>query len=181
MWCSVYPGLSEGRPGLLGAVTSRAESQVMRVALIYALLDRSQCVCRKHLEAALAVWEYAEASARYIFGDALGDPVADEILAALRAHLEGLTRTDIRELFKRNRRAERIDTALRLLLEHGLARPQREETGGRPAERWYAVAGYAVNAINAVRGPGEGRYRVNRVYRVDESGAKRPKPPAEAG
>ena len=34
---------------------------------------------------ALAVWEYAEHSARYIFGDALGDPLADEILAAIPA------------------------------------------------------------------------------------------------
>ena len=33
----------------------------------------------------MAVWEYAEHSARYIFGDALGDPLADEILAAIPA------------------------------------------------------------------------------------------------
>ena len=166
LWCSVYERLSDGRPGLLGAVTSRAESQVMRLALIYTLLDRSQCICRTHLEAALAVWEYADASARYIFGDALGDPIADVILAALRAHLEGLTRTQIRELFKGNRDAKRIINALRLLLENGLARYEMEETGGRPAERWYAVAGYAVNAINAKRGPVDDGPAANPAYDV---------------
>jgi hypothetical protein len=30
LWANVYPGLSEGRPGLMGAVTSRAEAQVTR-------------------------------------------------------------------------------------------------------------------------------------------------------
>lgn len=49
--------------------------------------------------AALAVWDYCEASARYIFGDALGYPDADRILAELRATPEGLTRTEIRDSF----------------------------------------------------------------------------------
>lgn len=35
-WHQVYPNLSEGRPGLLGAVTSRSEAQTLRLALIYA-------------------------------------------------------------------------------------------------------------------------------------------------
>jgi len=35
--------------------------------------------------------------------------------------------------------AERIDTALDLLREHGLARLEQQQTGGRPAERWHAV------------------------------------------
>jgi hypothetical protein len=37
IWHSVYPSLSEGKPGLLGAVTSRAEAQTMRLACLYAL------------------------------------------------------------------------------------------------------------------------------------------------
>jgi len=77
LWHSIYADLSEGKPGLFGAVTSRAEAQVMRLACIYALLDRETEVRKVHLEAALAVWNYCEASARYIFGDALGDPLAD--------------------------------------------------------------------------------------------------------
>ena len=69
--------------------------------------------CAGHLLAALAVWDYCEASARFIFGDALGDPVADEILRALRqAGEEGMTRTAIREnLFQRNMPARRIQRA----------------------------------------------------------------------
>ena len=49
--------------------------------------------------------------ARYIFGDATGDPVADNILEALRASAkEGLT--EIRDLFGRHKGTERINQAL---------------------------------------------------------------------
>src|SRR5262249_10290624 len=63
LWHGVYPKLSEGQPGLLGAITARAEAQVIRLALIYALLDKSADIDIAHLQAALAVWEYCEASA----------------------------------------------------------------------------------------------------------------------
>jgi hypothetical protein len=111
----------------------------MRLALIYALLERSEVIQEPHLRAALALWEYAEASARYIFGDRLGDPTADDILEALRREPDGLTRTNIRDLFKRNRSADRISGALALLLRSGLARFETEKTEGRPEERWFVV------------------------------------------
>ena len=41
LWMRVYPQLSEGEPGMLGAMTSRAEAHVLRLACIYALSDRS--------------------------------------------------------------------------------------------------------------------------------------------
>lgn len=138
-WHRVYPDLSEGKPGLLGAMTARAEAQVVRLACIYACLDRSLVIRLSHLKAALAVWDYCERSARFIFGASLGDPVADEILRALKNAPNGLTRTDIRDLFGRNKAASDIGRALRALVENGLARCEREETDGRPAERWYAL------------------------------------------
>ena len=36
-WRAVYHDLSDGRPGLLGSMTGRAEAQVMRLACLYAL------------------------------------------------------------------------------------------------------------------------------------------------
>jgi hypothetical protein len=137
-WASVYPDLSAGRPGLLGSMTARAEAQTMRLASIYALLDRSHCVRREHLMAALALWDYCEASARYIFGHALGDPVADEILRAMKAAPHGMTRTEVRDLFGRNKKADEVGRALGLLLEQNLVVFRKEPTGGRPTERWFA-------------------------------------------
>ena len=58
VWETIYGRLSEGQPGLLGAVTSRAEAQTVRLALIYALLDGASNIDLPHIMAALAVWEY---------------------------------------------------------------------------------------------------------------------------
>jgi hypothetical protein len=140
-WRAVYGALSSGRPGLLGAITARAEAQTVRLALIYALLDGRDEIDEPHLQAALAVWEYCEASAAYIFGNALGDPIADEILRALQqANSDGLTRTAIRDLFGRHKSADRIGAALMLLMTRGRARPEPLNSGGRPVETWFAVA-----------------------------------------
>lgn len=139
-WAGVYPRLSEGSLGLFGAATARAEAQAIRLAMIYALLDEKAHIDLPHLLAALAVWEYAEASARYVFGSSLGDPVADDILRAVRAAgQDGMTRTQIRDLFKRNRSAERIGAALDLLDSRSLVRRRSQETGGRPTEVWERV------------------------------------------
>lgn len=139
LWCTVYPALSEGQMGLYGAITSRAEAQVMRLALIYALLDRSAAIGRRHLEAGLALWNYCDASCRYLFGSALGDSVADALLVALRQQPEGMTRTQVRDHFGRHARSPDLDRALGLLREHRLVTCQSVETGGRPAERWLAT------------------------------------------
>ncbi len=140
LWYEVYEGLTESRLGIYGAATARGAPLVMRLASIYALLDRSQYIRRPHLEAALAVWRYSEASVRYIFGEASGYPLADELLRLLRTREEGVTRTEIGEHFGRNRRSDEITRALNYLAEHGLARSLREEAGrGRPPERWSAI------------------------------------------
>lgn len=143
-WCAVYgdgitPGLSDGRPGLLGAMLGRAEAQVLRLSMIYALADGIDRIGLPHLKAALAMWEYSERSARYIFGGRLGDPAADVILDALRDSPRGLTRTDISALLGRNKPAGEISRALGTLSSLGLARCQREETAGRSSERWTAA------------------------------------------
>jgi Protein of unknown function (DUF3987) len=139
-WVRVYSALSAGQSGLLGAITARAEAQVIRLATLYALLDNSSHIEVAHLKAGLAIWEYCEASAAYIFGDAVGDPVADEILRALRQAGEaGMTRTAIRDLFGRNRSGDRIGAALALLMGKGRAKGELKETGGRPVEIWFAT------------------------------------------
>jgi len=142
VWHAVYPELSAGKPGLLGAVLARGEAQVMRLACIYALLDLSPVVRPEHLLAALALWEYVEASARFIFGDALGDPVADTILDALKKSANGLTRTEISALFDRNQSSKSITRALTDLLAAGLVERKTVPPEGdrkKPIEVWRAV------------------------------------------
>lgn len=135
-WSNTYPTLSEGHPGLFGAVTGRAEAQCLRLALIYALLDESPTIDLPHMLAALELWERAEASARCVFGSTIGDPVADDIYRALKANPAGLTRTEISSLFHRNQKAERIGVALDLIKRLGYGRSETEQTGGAPREVW---------------------------------------------
>jgi hypothetical protein len=141
LWAAVYGTLSVGRPGLIGAVTGRAEAHVLRLSLIYAVLDRATAIRRDHLRAALAVWQYAEESAAAIFGDTLGDPIADELLSEVRARGEaGLTRTEARDHFGRHQ-TDRLAAAVDLLRARRLIRVVDGETGGRPVKRLFASLG----------------------------------------
>jgi hypothetical protein len=142
LWAQGYAQLSEDQPGLFGAVTARAEPQTMRLATLYAVLDGSPAIALPHLQAALALWRYCLDSARYIFGDALGDVLADEILRLLRSCAPaGMSRTEISNAFGRNRSGENIGSALALLLRHGKARPTMKggNGAGRPVEIWAAL------------------------------------------
>lgn len=137
LWAAVYPKLSDGLPGLLGAATARAEAQVLRLGGIYAVLDQSATVKVEHLQAALALWDYCFSSAKFIFGDATGDAVADRIREALEvAGDEGMSRTAIRDLFHRHASATRIGNALAHLASLGVAFCRLVETDGRSIEVW---------------------------------------------
>lgn len=136
-WITVYGPLSRGEEGLLGAATRRAEAHVVRLAAIYATLDCSDTISLPHLEAALAVWRYSLDSARWIFGDSLGDPTADDIWTLAKDRPDGVTRTEVRDLFSRNKKAREIDRALTVLEEAGrLRRATHNDARGRPAETW---------------------------------------------
>ncbi len=136
-WIAAYPELSAERPGMHGAATARAEAHAARLALIYALLDANDRIELEHLEAALAVWTYARDSSAWIFGDSLGDPTADDIWALAKARPDGISRTDVRDLFSRNKKAREIDRALGALEDAGRLQRRTDSDGrGRPAEIW---------------------------------------------
>lgn len=139
-WREVYAQLSRGVDGLVGALTSRAEAQVTRLSILYALLDKSPLVREEHLRAALALWEYCENSVLWIFGGCLGDPIADEILKALNATPAGLSRTEISQVLGGHRTTQEISVALDHLCQRGKASHRTEPTPGRNRERWFANA-----------------------------------------
>ena len=92
----------------------------------------------EHLHAALALWDYTSRSARWALGQATGDPLAEQLHAALIRAPDGLTRTQLSHHVHRNLPAEQLDRALQALTAAGRARRTRINTGGRPAERWHA-------------------------------------------
>jgi hypothetical protein len=143
-WNPIYNELTKDKPGIFGGLTARSEPQTLRLALIYALLDRKEQIDVTHINAALAMWRACEASVKYIFGDYLGDPVADSILRALRAAgSAGLSRWDITStLFSRNVHTSKIQAGLGKLMEYGKIRrgeSKPPKSGGPPKEMWYAT------------------------------------------
>lgn len=143
LWAEFYARTANAHvPGLLGAVTNRGEAQVLRLSALYAVLAGADHVGVEHLRAALALWEYCERSARWVFGAATGNRDADAILAALTAvGAAGLTTTEINAgVFQRNAPAARIRAALDLLSLAGLAVGRQESGGTGPTtQRWCAT------------------------------------------
>lgn len=146
LFASVYQTLETSRFGFLAKITQRATAYVCRLSCLFALLDGKDEIEREHLEAGLAVWQYAEDSARYIFGGRIGDKNAEIILNALRESESGLTRTEIRDLFDRHITKEKLDAALQFLLENGLAKREKEETKGKAKEIWSACV-FSVKSV----------------------------------
>jgi Protein of unknown function (DUF3987) len=139
LWREVYSALSNSGEGLLAHIVSRAEAQTVRLAMIYALLDRAEAIDVVHLEAGLAVWKYCEASARHIFGGILGDPEADLILQTLQRTTSGMARQDIFRLFGNHVSSNTVTRALGYLLRTSKVRNESQPTNGRPREMWFAV------------------------------------------
>jgi len=131
-WAKAYEDFGDGADGLAGALTARPEAQTLRLSVAYALLDGTAVVDLPHLEAALAVWRYCEASAYAIFGDLLGDPVADRLLDELRqAGKEGLDGAAQHAVLARKVSATRLAQARTLLEGKGLISTTSEKTRGR--------------------------------------------------
>jgi phage/plasmid primase-like uncharacterized protein len=134
-WVAIYSDLSADRPGVVGSLLGRAEAQVQRLAALYCLLDQGRDIELPHLEAALALWSYAEASTSVLFGESTGDSDADTLLAALRQS-KTLTDTDVSAVFGFNRSKARLDQVKDLLLRAGLVRCSLQKTHGRPVRVW---------------------------------------------
>jgi hypothetical protein len=139
LWNDCYPALSQARPGLYGAATSRAEAQVLRLSAIYAALDCSSIVTLPHLQAALAVWEYCAAGAPLLFGTATGDHTLDRIKEALDAAPNGLTKTQISSLFHGRLDCDTVDAALEQLMSLRAVGCHTEPTRGRPTTLWSVI------------------------------------------
>jgi hypothetical protein len=138
-WREVYPELVAERPGLYGAVTGRAEAQVLRLSMTYALMDTSAIIGVEHLRAALAFWSIGDASAKMIFGAEPDDPLPGLVLEKIQQSTDGLTRTQLRDAFHRNIPSKDLLAALAKLRDRGNVWSEEDRrTGGRPAERWLA-------------------------------------------
>lgn len=142
LWSKVYPKLEQEIPGLSGSILARGAAQVLRLSLLYCLSDHEEAelahpaIREPHLLAALGVWDYCKASVQYIFGDAIGDPVADRLLRLLKTGPQ--TGNDLYEAMgKHGGDRDQKERALELLSRLGLAHTIKIPTPGRSIEEWH--------------------------------------------
>ncbi|MEU4801060.1 DUF3987 domain-containing protein [Actinosynnema sp. NPDC023587] len=123
-----------GGDGPVAEFISRAAASCVRIAAIYAALDRTHLITPDHLDAAAALVRYSIDSARAVLG---GDSDTGELAAFIAASgTDGRTKTDIVKRFHKNdQRAERFRAALDQLIEKGdVTLTQRPRADGRPGK-----------------------------------------------
>jgi len=129
-WAELYEKLSrDDVAGTLGQVTNRAEAQVVRLSLLFAIMDLSRRVEVKHLKAAEAVWDYSFQSARWVFGENRYSANGKRLLEALQCG--PLTKTQItHEVFQKHLNQEESLAILEEIKNE--ITTQRIDTGGKP-------------------------------------------------
>ncbi len=117
-WREVYSSLIAERVGRWDAATSRAESQTLRLSMVYALLDGSSTIHVHHLDAALAVWRYCDHSARCIFGESDLNTLERRLVDTVRQR-PGILRSELRHSISHDTPTKKFDAAIRWLLDRG--------------------------------------------------------------
>jgi hypothetical protein len=133
LWDAEYPRLSMAYGGAAGCMVNRGEAQVTRLALIYALIAGHATIEVDDLKAALAFWEYCNASAFYLFGGLSNDRQRTKILDALR-DCEEITKTELRlKVFSNHISGDDLDAVLAEMVDQSLVSIHEDKnTGGAP-------------------------------------------------
>lgn len=170
LWENSYDRLTRDVPGLLGAITARGPAHVIRLSMIYALLDRSDTIELPHLSAALAIWEFCFDSAKFIFGDCTGNRRSDRILEEIRLREKGMSQTEICDLFNRNTSRVQILDALEELEASGLVYSVKDSSGaGRPILLWHSAKANELNELNEKSSDDAGFNSLTRLTRTETS------------
>jgi hypothetical protein len=138
LWNEEYKRLTTRGETMVDSLLSRAEAHVLRLSLLYALLDSSPVIRREHLRAALAFWDYAEASVRYVFGNAI-EPEDEKILRRLENG--PLTTGEIRrQIFGDNQSSEWVAERMAALQQQRKVRACEKESKRGMWPAWELVA-----------------------------------------
>jgi hypothetical protein len=138
-WERIYLELSDDHPGLVGAIINRGEAQVLRISMIYCLLDGKDKISVVHLQAAHAVWNYCVASAYHIFGGREVDDVSQKILDGLKkGNLDG---TGVNKLFNNHLAKSVLSKKLEDLVRSGKVMEEKDTSTGGRARVIYRLCG----------------------------------------
>jgi hypothetical protein len=160
LWRQEYERLSESRAGDFGGVTARRADHTLRLALLYALGDGSGVIRLEHLQAALALYEHCDLTARELYAtpqaaaaaatasEVVEEPLHVQLLAVIRRQ-PGVRRSELTRRFSHTPAAE-VQAALDLLRQFDLAFHRVTATAGRQAECWYPADGETADGPTGV-------------------------------
>jgi hypothetical protein len=144
LWHSVYNKVENTKlTGVYSKVIGRAAPHLVRLSLIYAAADCSRYIRKEHIEAAVAVWDYCERSARWLFNEMTGNKDADKVIRALRKAPKGMTRTAINvDVFSKHKSKAELTEILTAVKKSGFANCEavKDSAGHEQVELWKAVS-----------------------------------------
>ena len=141
---------------IIDGILERRPANLLRMALCFAISDRSLLIETRHIEAAYAWIKYSTDSVRYIFQSAEQELIssqsqetAEKIFSYLREK-KTASKTEIsNELFKRHKSSSEIDDGLMLLLSESPPRIEMQEVkGAGRAAKIYSIAANYANLAN---------------------------------
>ena len=140
-WITEYPKLRQDRPGMAGAITARGPAIVLRLALVYAIVDnpRKPVICVEHLKAALAVWRYNCESADLLFDSKTGSKLGDRLYHLIRTH-GAMTQKGFHQHLSNEQKRSLVPTLERMKAQK-LILPETIQTKGRPKTVWKIADG----------------------------------------
>jgi hypothetical protein len=161
-WTALYPHISVEEAGAFGAVTARAEAQLQRLSLIYALTDGAQKIEHRHFLAATAVWEYGKASAKLIFEGVSEDPNQARIMELLKSG--PATQSQLNTAFGGHLKSFQLRGLLENLQASRVIQANSRQTTGRPVTTWSLVPAAAEKAEKADQAVNRSTYSANSAY-----------------
>jgi hypothetical protein len=135
LWEEEYYRRAEVRAGgVVGAIVGRAEPQLLRLAMLAALCRQEDVVDVEDLAAAVALWQYVEATVRMLFAGC-EDPLVARVVEAIRAR-PGISRSALRRLTAKAMPAASFVAILERAAATGAVESEKVESAGRQSEIW---------------------------------------------
>lgn len=146
-WEEFYEQLSRAATGAIAPASARSPALVLRLAAIFALLERRPLVTPTDLGSAMAVWCYCQASARLLFSGS----TTNNSMRVLLALADGpKTQTEMHHLFSRHIKGVQLNHILIDLEARGLVVCKRTDGGsakGRPSTTWSLGPGTTLDTL----------------------------------
>ncbi|WAM35593.1 helix-turn-helix transcriptional regulator [Caldicellulosiruptor acetigenus] len=138
VWALIYEKYADKGEGETAALIGRAEAQILRLSLIYALMDGSDRITPEHICTARLVWDYCQKSVEFIFSEFNREKESSMVLNLLTALKDKpLSQSEIAiNVFKGHITANKLVKLLKKLNAQGLIEAKKEKTAGRPKTLW---------------------------------------------